>query len=270
MGEEDLGGGRADPARALVHWLRVIARGLGSRMTAAILFDFHDTLATYHERTGEVEARVLAELGFAFTPETVNVAMAEVVAYWNGGEPLDQSAYSHSRAGYNAFQRTIHESWLRRLGLDPDHPELFDRLCLAWDDPERVRLFDDSLPALEGLRTAGYRLGVVSNWTWGLREILAAHGVLPLLDCVIISAQAGYRKPHPRIYAAALDALGLPPSEVLFVGDSPYADVHGPLAAGMTPVHIDRHGAHAPIPGVARITSLHELAALLRVSPHFL
>ncbi|HEY7294599.1 MAG TPA: HAD-IA family hydrolase, partial [Dehalococcoidia bacterium] len=123
--------------------------------------------------------------------------------------------------------------------------------------------YDDTLPVLGELRTAGYRLGLVSNWSWSLDTILERTGLAPLLECAVISARAGYRKPHPAIYCAALNALGVQAADAIFVGDNPHADIDGPLAVGIAPVQIDRLGEAARRPGVPCITELAELLTLL-------
>jgi putative hydrolase of the HAD superfamily len=43
----------------------------------------------------------------------------------------------------------------------------------------------------------------------------------------VISANAGVRKPHPRIFKIVLDAWQLPPDQVVMVGDMLGADVLG-------------------------------------------
>jgi putative hydrolase of the HAD superfamily len=229
----------------------------------AILFDFYNTLGVSREPGACVEAEVLAEFGFHHDVAAVRAAQADLWRRLDGPDPIDHSAHSASRAHYNAYQRALHEPWLRRLGVDPLPDGLFERLCDRWDDPTRIGLFDDTLPALHALCDAGFRLGLVSNWSWGLQDVLDATGVAPLLECSVISARAGYRKPHPAIYRRALAALDLPAADVRFVGDNPYADVAGPLAAGMTPVQIDRWGDAPRTEGVSCIANLEQLAALL-------
>lgn len=230
----------------------------------AILFDFYNTLATRLDAADCLEARVLDEFGFSFPLDAVRTALKGLDAYWEGGDLIDHSAHSGSAEQYLEYQRLVHAAcWLEPLGVDPRHPGLFERLAELWDDPTRIVLFDDVLPALARLRAAGYRVGLVSNWSWGLQQILDHTGLAPLLDCAVISARAGYRKPHPAIYSQALDALGLPAASVHFVGDSPNADVEGARAAGMTPVHIDRFALYPPCATAACITTLDELDVLL-------
>ncbi len=93
-----------------------------------------------------------------------------------------------------------------------------------------------------------YRLGLLSNFDDSAagREILADTGVGGLFDAVIISADVGLRKPHPRIFERMLAMLGLGADEVLFAGDTPQDDVAGSKRAGMHAAWISRHGLALP------------------------
>ena len=87
--------------------------------------------------------------------------------------------------------------------------------------------------ALDRLRAAGLRLGVVSNSDGRVEEALVAAGLRDRFDVVLDSALVGVEKPDPAIFRAALDALGVAPAEALYVGDLYEVDVVGARAAGM-------------------------------------
>ena len=95
---------------------------------------------------------------------------------------------------------------------------------------------DRSAEALGRLRDAGVRLGVVSNSDGRVEEALRAAGLRDYFDVVIDSALAGVEKPDPRIFHAALNALGVAAEEALYVGDLYEVDVLGARAAGMEAV----------------------------------
>jgi putative hydrolase of the HAD superfamily len=95
---------------------------------------------------------------------------------------------------------------------------------------------DRSAEALNRLRGAGVRLGVVSNSDGRVEEALREAGLRDYFDVVIDSALAGVEKPDPRIFHAALEALGVSPQEALYVGDLYEVDVVGARAAGMEAV----------------------------------
>ena len=87
------------------------------------------------------------------------------------------------------------------------------------------------------LRERGLRIGVCSNLAlpYGA-PLLAALPDTP--DAVILSYEVGLVKPDPAIFHLVCDRLGLQPAEILFVGDTPSADIEGPHAIGMSAMHI--------------------------------
>ncbi len=76
---------------------------------------------------------------------------------------------------------------------------------------------------------ASHRLGLVSNFDHAptARRILAVHGIAAFFEVVVISDEFGRRKPHPSIFAAALQGMGVNAAQALFVGDSVSDDVVG-------------------------------------------
>ena len=98
--------------------------------------------------------------------------------------------------------------------------------------PESRPLFDDVLSTLAALQQRGFQLGVVTNRHWGgtpFQEDLQTLGLLNFFDPrhIAISADLGVRKPNPAIFLHTLNALNIPPSEAVMVGDSLKADIVG-------------------------------------------
>ena len=98
--------------------------------------------------------------------------------------------------------------------------------------------------ALARLRQAGYRLGVVSNSDGRAAAALDACGLLEHFEVVIDSGEVGVEKPDPRIFALALDRMGVAPDHAIYVGDLYEVDVVGARAAGLDVVLLDPHGVH--------------------------
>jgi len=94
----------------------------------------------------------------------------------------------------------------------------------------RFELLPDARPALETLRRRGLALAIVSNWDFGLPQLLAALSVSDVP--VVTSAKAGAPKPDPAVFARALEVLCVRPDRALHIGDND-ADEAGALAAGM-------------------------------------
>jgi putative hydrolase of the HAD superfamily len=80
---------------------------------------------------------------------------------------------------------------------------------------------------------------------------------------VVDSAIAGFEKPDARIFAGALERLGVPPAQVAHVGDTVYADVRGALAAGIRPLHLDPYGFCRGGPAHQHVRSLVDVADLI-------
>jgi putative hydrolase of the HAD superfamily len=90
---------------------------------------------------------------------------------------------------------------------------------------------------LDGLVKAGIDLGVVSNGRASVQyRKIDALGIRPNMKAIVISEEAGVAKPSPEIFIQALNLLGSPPSEALFVGDNPVADILGAQSAGIRAV----------------------------------
>jgi putative hydrolase of the HAD superfamily len=132
-----------------------------------------------------------------------------------------------------------------RLGLEISVDELVDAV--------RFFAYPDVVPALSRLRERGLKLVAVSNWDCSLPRVLQRCGVDGLLDGTVTSAEAGSRKPDPRIFVAALELAGCEASEALHVGDTAEEDVAGARAAGIRPLLIDREGDGGDISSLEEI-----------------
>ena len=113
-----------------------------------------------------------------------------------------------------------------------------------------------------------YRLAVVSNSLSCLpRKILEDAGLTRYFQAIIISGEVGWRKPHERIFRMALGRLGLPPEQVVHVGNSPSEDVAGAKAVGMKAILLLGPEASEPAAWEAQpdlvITSLRQLPRAL-------
>jgi HAD superfamily hydrolase (TIGR01549 family) len=100
----------------------------------------------------------------------------------------------------------------------------------------------DAMPhvhvAVEAMRSAGYRLGVICNTGLAggrvLREVLRRHGLFDAFEVTVFSNEFGISKPHPKIFLHTLAELGnTPPHEALHVGDLEELDVEGARRAGV-------------------------------------
>lgn len=109
-------------------------------------------------------------------------------------------------------------------------------LTLSWEDfsrhyddlaheiyTERSSLFPGVLSCLGQLRKAGFRLGLASSSPRGwIDKVLDRFTIRDLFDVAFSSDDVGgLAKPHPQIYRATVEALGLKPMKCVAIEDSP-------------------------------------------------
>ncbi len=161
---------------------------------------------------------------------------------------------------FQVFEEILAEGWRK-------HPE---RSVVIWLarlfrslTRRRCGLFTDTVPVLEALN-GDYLLGIVSDAQWVFSEPeIRMLGLNNFFDTVVLSSRFFIRKPDPQIYAHALRAMRVEPSQALYVGNDPERDVAGPQAIGMPVVLIDRGNClhYAPVP---RIRDLRELPGFIQ------
>jgi len=198
----------------------------------AVLFDYGDTL--FHFAYDEA----LLEAGWE----------AGLAAVGRDGLPGHDEAAGRFRERYvpllwvpGAVDEIEYPHMIRELlgefGVEVDDEELARFLEAEHEAWEPARQMDASSHALlDTLRDRGLRTGLVSNVFdpgWLMRNDLERMGLAERLDVAVFSSEIGKRKPHPAIFQAALDALGVEPESTLFVGDRRYEDVRGSKELGM-------------------------------------
>ena len=206
----------------------------------AVFFDAAGTLFETRRSVGAIYADALETFGIRSSPDELERRFKERF-------PL-QPPLAFDPALDDSSRLELEMDWWRTLvaevvapegafpGFDEFFTTLFDyfRGDLAW------RLFDDTRPALEMLRTNGFKLGVISNFDSRLESILDSLDLTDYFDTVRISSRTGYAKPDPRSFTTAAKALGMDPAHCLHVGDRRREDFEGPMAAGMRAVWLNR------------------------------
>jgi putative hydrolase of the HAD superfamily len=164
-------------------------------------------------------------------------------------------AAAASTPGLDDYHRVI----LRHLGVRPA-PELLAVLRRPVAPAVFLELFPDVRPTLGELRRRGVPMAVVSDAWPDLPRLHDGLGIGGFFGTYAISAVLGFRKPDPRIYRHASDALGLAPGQCLFIDDDP-ALVSAAIGLGYHGRALCRDGR--PGPGVPSIASLTEVLDLI-------
>ncbi|WP_457752162.1 TIGR02253 family HAD-type hydrolase [Thermococcus sp.] len=125
--------------------------------------------------------------------------------------------------------------------------------------PHKLHVYPDTIPTLEWLKNAGYKLGVVTSGPEYQRLKLKLTGLHDYFDVIVTRDDVGTIKPEPKIFLYALEILNLEPQEAMMVGDSLSQDVYGAKNVGMKAVWINREGDKGYNMADYEIRTLHEL-----------
>ena len=146
------------------------------------------------------------------------------------------------REGYRRYRDVLAETARRAgnaLGWRVSYAGFLADSLPSW------RPFDDTNAALQRLRKAGIRLGILSNIDDDLLTATRRHFTSDF-DLVITAEQVGSYKPAPMHFLAARERLGA--AEWLHAAQSNFHDVVPTNALGIPNAWINRKG-NQPLPG---------------------
>lgn len=121
---------------------------------------------------------------------------------------------------------------------------------------------------LSELKTGHVPIGIVTNGETDLQtRTIEALELVACVPMILISETFGQKKPAREIFQAAAANLNVTPSDCLFVGDNPSADILGAVEAGMQTAWFNPSGALWPAelppkPG-AEIEHLQDVLSLI-------
>jgi putative hydrolase of the HAD superfamily len=218
--------------------------GEGRRRYAAVLFDMGYTLVGFEPSQEAITQEALRTLGVERTLAEIDAAVRIV---W--GEYFSEAAtaaFPATEAYDRQVQIELHQQLLARLGVAADGDTLqafIDALESWFSRPGVMHPFPEAVAVLTALRGQGYRLGIISNWSWNLRDHVTRLALDDFFELVWASAYAGCNKPHSGIFHQALGQMELLPEQALYVGDSYRHDVVGARNVGMDAALVDRDGS---------------------------
>jgi HAD superfamily hydrolase (TIGR01662 family) len=206
-----------------------------------ILFDLGGTLIYFDGNWPEAEAESnrlmqawLQNAGYQLRQDFGDTFSDRIRAFWAASE--------------SDFIEITAEYFLRNLLAEEGYSAMPDQVIRGALDvkfavtQQQWKLEDDALAVLELLKKQGFRLGIVSNSSdrQNVETMLVRLGLRPYFEAVLTSAEAGVRKPNPKLFHLALDAFQISPERTIMVGDTLGADILGAQAAGIRAVYITR------------------------------
>ena len=128
---------------------------------------------------------------------------------------------------YLAGRATERDYWLsfaaraERNGAPLDgHPTLM-RAMFQTPGVEGVR--PEALALVNACIAAGIKVGILTNELMDFqgRAWVEAQPWFPLFPVLVDSSEIGIRKPDPRAYEMAIDLMGMPAGDIVFIDDNP-------------------------------------------------
>jgi putative hydrolase of the HAD superfamily len=199
------------------------------RDVRAVLFDWGGTLS----RFAEVDLEDMWTLAARhFDPERTDEIRKHLLA-------VEDATFARTQTDCrSATLRQILEQASAELGLDVTEAVLEEAGTHYLDSwtPHIVHE-PDAVAVLTELKRRGLRTGLLSNTHWPRafhEHFLERDGLADLLDARLYTSELSHMKPHPSVFAAALDAVGVDdPATAVYVGDRLHDDVCGAQQAGL-------------------------------------
>ncbi len=217
------------------------------RVITTVLFDLDGTLYDRDALVQELAAEQYRVFEHLLQPVERGAYIARLVE-------LDDHGYGSKDEVYRQMARDWQLSDELRADLNAHFWSSYDRYCV---------LASDTLHALDTLQRRGKTLGIITNGSTARQNAkIDALGIRPYFRVVAISEEEGVRKPDRQIFLRALNRCGCSPSEALYVGDHPRADIEGARNAGLVAVWKAVSYWKMDIPDVPRINCLSEVLDL--------
>jgi len=221
----------------------------------AVVFDFYGTLTPVSpsEAWASNAARLAAvmDVSSAALIEVLDASFPERISGALGDVKQTMAAIA-DRLGVQLTEEQLNEAAKTRRAVQESMFEL---------RPE-------ALGVIGHLRSAGMRIGLVSDCTTELPDAWSRLPLAALVDAPVFSCVEGTRKPDPRLFRKAAADLGTGPDRCVYVGDGGGRELTGASGVGMRAVllagpdwHAHRdHNRESDWTGL-RISSLTELCA---------
>lgn len=211
-------------------------------MTKAVFFDFYQTLGVWGQslkpRLQKITDRYDCEINW----ERYAAARENLYAEASGSDPTTHALLETMQEIIESYYEFV-----KALGVQ-EHVEQMTWELLQSEHSlfaaNAATLYDDTVPTLQHLREAGFKLAIVSNWDTPLDPLTERLGIAHYFDIIVASHDARVRsaKPDSHIFNYTLEAIEVSATEAVHVGDTYEADIIGAQNVGIRPILIDRDG----------------------------
>jgi putative hydrolase of the HAD superfamily len=198
----------------------------------AVVFDFFGTLTpvSSSEAWASNAARLAAEIG---------VSPAALI------QVLDDSFPERISGALGDVRQTM-AAVAERLGVRLSQEQLDTAAETRRAIQESMfELRPEALGVIGRLRSAGFRIGLVSDCTTELPDAWSRLPLAAVVDAPVFSCLEGTRKPDPRLFRKVAADLGTEPRCCVYVGDGGGRELTGASGVGMRAVLLAGPDWHA-------------------------
>ena len=231
-------------------------------MIKAVFFDLYNTLVGYDPPREETQSRILKELGVEAAPQSLLrpiMAADEFIYEEHARYPIGKRSKEETVELYTEYHGVV----LKEAGIEASW-ELITGILKKWLKADyKMVLFDDVVPTLTQLKERELTIGLISNVDRDIAPLCQQVGLTDWLGVVVTSQEAGFNKPAPQIFRAAMRKAKVRPIEAIYVGDQHQIDVVGANGAGMLGLLIDRNNFFEDITDSPRVSSLTQIVEYL-------
>jgi len=98
--------------------------------------------------------------------------------------------------------------------------EKYDSLIKFIENLPRHELNEQVINLVDRLRAGGYKVGLLSNNDIAAANRFRETGLISHFDAVVVSAEIGYSKPHPKAFEIFIERLGVTADELIYIDDT--------------------------------------------------
>jgi putative hydrolase of the HAD superfamily len=198
----------------------------------AVVFDFYGTLTPVS--SSEAWAGNAAKLA-----AVIGVSPAALI------QVLDDSFPERISGALGGVRETM-AAVADRLGVQLSQEQLDEAAETRRAVQESMfELRPEALGVIGRLRSAGYRIGLVSDCTTELPDAWSRLPLAAVVDAPVFSCEEGTRKPDPRLFHKVAADLGTEPGRCVYIGDGGGRELTGASAIGMRAVLLAGPDWHA-------------------------
>jgi len=210
----------------------------------AVAFDVNGTLV--HICTDEYREDIFRSIGHFLTYQGIDMRRNQVRDEYFARLKRQQRESPEQYPEFDAV--AIFQSIIDDFGSDYTRalpPERLAQLPLTLAEiyrgvsRKKLKLYPHVRKMLEALRQR-FPLAIVTDAqsAYALGELHKV-GLTHYFNPIVVSGDHGFRKPDPRLFEYALQGLGVPAGQTVYVGNDMFRDIYGARQVGMRTVMFD-------------------------------